>query len=123
MTVTQLRQFVCERRGIARIDAASDLRDVLVAKVARGLRDLPIDELQLREFIGRQHIHEAKVLALARTSGLARSAEFLDDLQDALDGLRIDAGAAVEHAVDSRGAHTRESGDFGDLGNGGHADS
>ncbi len=123
MTVTQLRQCVCERRGIARIDAASDLRDVLVAEVARGLRDLPIDEFQLREFVGRQHIHEAKVLALARTSGLARSAEFLDDLQHALDGLRIDAGAAVEHAVDGSGADTRQSGDFGDLGDGGHADS
>ena len=59
------------RAASAAVDAVGDLGDVLVAEFAGRLGDLPVDQLEERRRVGRQHEGEAEVLARARAGRAA----------------------------------------------------
>ena len=118
--VAQCRQLAGETRRVAGFQAVGDFRDVLVAEVARRLRDLSVDQADEGRRLIRQHVRKAKVLAAAWAPGLRFCAKCGDHLQHPLDGFGVDPGASVEHAVNRGGAHACQAGDVGDGGCGGH---
>jgi len=108
-------QFGRVRLRFRYVEPQRQFSDVLMAKVACGLGNLPIDHVEEREPRSGEHVTQIGIAAKRVAAALRRfDAERAHRVAHALHGFRIHARPVIEHAIDRRGTHACG---FGDLRN------